>query len=454
MRVTWVQPEDLVRHELWQSQQEGRDVGSIRERWAQEGTAAGPPYAGASPQVADAQQRALAEELLLELDALPDVTAGTEPSEWPDIAASIAGQVRAPGDATAYGPALGDRLHGAWLGRAVGCVLGKPVEKVPRAGIEAILRSTGRWPLDRYFTAVGLDPEVARLWPWNKASRPTSLEENIDGTPEDDDINYTLMALRLVEQHGAGFGPDDVARSWLLDLPAGRAFTAERVAYRNLLEGISPPLTARLRNPFREWIGAQIRTDLYGWVNPGNPLRAADWAWRDAAVSHTRNGLYGAMFVAAMASEAVISSDIGTVLDVGASVVPNGSRLAGAIRLGRHLATRTREPTEAYAVLEAEFEGMHWVHALNNTALVAYALAAGQGDFDRSICLTVMGGWDTDSNGATVGAVVGALGGTAAISRRWSDPLRNRVSTSIPGCDGQSFDDIAARTLAVAARVR
>jgi ADP-ribosylglycohydrolase len=454
MRVTWVQPEDLVRHELWQSQQEGRDVGSIRERWAQEGTAAEPPYAGASPQVADAQQRALAEELLLELDALPDVTAGTEPSEWADIAASIAGQVRAPGDATAYGPALGDRLHGAWLGRAVGCVLGKPVEKVPRAGIEAILRSTGRWPLDRYFTAVGLDPEVARLWPWNKASRPTSLEENIDGTPEDDDINYTLMALRLVEQHGAGFGPDDVARSWLLDLPAGRAFTAERVAYRNLLEGISPPLTARLRNPFREWIGAQIRTDLYGWVNPGNPLRAADWAWRDAAVSHTRNGLYGAMFVAAMASEAVISSDIGTVLDVGASVVPNGSRLAGAIRLGRHLATRTREPTEAYAVLEAEFEGMHWVHALNNTALVAYALAAGQGDFDRSICLTVMGGWDTDSNGATVGAVVGALGGTAAISRRWSDPLRNRVSTSIPGCDGQSFDDIAARTLAVAARVR
>jgi len=454
MRVTWVQPEDLVRHELWQSQQEGRDVGSIRERWAQEGTAAEPPYAGASPQVADAQQRALAEELLLELDALPDVTAGTEPSEWADIAASIAGQVRAPGDATAYGPALGDRLHGAWLGRAVGCVLGTPVEKVPRAGIEAILRSTGRWPLDRYFTAVGLDPEVARLWPWNKASRPTSLEENIDGTPEDDDINYTLMALRLVEQHGAGFGPDDVARSWLLDLPAGRAFTAERVAYRNLLEGISPPLTARLRNPFREWIGAQIRTDLYGWVNPGNPLRAADWAWRDAAVSHTRNGLYGAMFVAAMASEAVISSDIGTVLDVGASVVPNGSRLAGAIRLGRHLATRTREPTEAYAVLEAEFEGMHWVHALNNTALVAYALAAGQGDFDRSICLTVMGGWDTDSNGATVGAVVGALGGTAAISRRWSDPLRNRVSTSIPGCDGQSFDDIAARTLAVAARVR
>ena len=69
-------------------------------------------------------------------------------------------------------------------------------------------------------------------------------------------------------------------------------------------------------------------------------------------------------------------------------------------------------------MLEAEFAGMHWVHALNNTALVAYALEAGGGDFDRSICLTVMGGWDTDSNGATVGAVAGALGGTGRDRRR------------------------------------
>ncbi len=57
---------------------------------------------------------------------------------------------------------------------------------------------------------------------------------------------------------------------------------------------------------------------------------------------------------------------------------------------------------------------MHWVHAVNNTALLTYALAAAGGDFDRSICLAVMGGWDTDSNGATAGAVAGALGGTDA----------------------------------------
>ena len=160
------------------------------------------------------------------------------------------------------------------------------------------------------------------------------------------------------------------------------------------------------------------------------------------------------MFVAAMASAAIRGGDIGTVLDVGTSVVPPESRMARAIALGRALGRRGGEPTEAYAALEAEFAGMHWVHSLNNTALVAYALEAGGGDFDRSICLTVMGGWDTDSNGATVGAVTGALAGADGIARRWTEPLRGRLVTSIPDAGDLTFDALTERTLAVADSVR
>lgn len=454
--VTWVQPQDLVRHELWQAAQEGRAVEAIRDRWQQAGGRTDLPRGGVSEQIADPALRALAEQLIIELDALPDPTAKTEPSAWGEIRDRLPEPRTAAGasDKTAGAMPTTDRMLGAWLGRAVGCVLGKPVEKIPRAGIEEILRSTGRWPLRRWFTASGLDPEVAQRWPWNRASRGTSLEENIDGTPEDDDLNYTLMALRVLEQHGADFTAGDVATGWLLDLPAGRAFTAERIAYRNLLTGLEPPATATTGNPFREWIGAQIRTDLYGWVNPGDPVRAAEWAWRDASVSHTRNGLYGAMFVAGMASTAVLGADVEEVLDAGASVVPPESRTATAISTGRRLAAQERTPVEAYTALEEQYAGLHWVHALNNTALVAYALAAGRGDFDASICTVVAGGWDTDSNGATVGAVAGALSGAAALDPYWTTPLRNRLSSSVPGCDGASFDAVTARTLAVAARVR
>jgi ADP-ribosylglycohydrolase len=450
VRVTWAQPEDLLRHELLQSADEGRAVADVERRWVAAGGVTREFPGGATLEPASPAQVALARELLDEMDAMPSPTEADEPSDWRDIRAALGDRV-APRIPAPAPDVLRNRVHGAWLGRAVGCVLGKPVEKIPRAGIEEILRSLGRWPLDRWFTAVGLDPEVAARWPWNTKSRLTSLEENIDGTPEDDDLNYTLLAMKILEENGAGFTSDDVAQVWLLDLPAGRTFTAERVAYRNLLDGYLPPQTARVRNPFREWIGAQIRTDLYGWVNPGDVLRAAEWAWRDAAVSHTRNGLYGAMYAAALGAYAVVADSVEEVLDAATSVVPPASRLARAITLGRGLAGL--EPTTAYARLEAEFADLHWVHTLNNAALLTYGLAAGRGDFDRTICLTVMGGWDTDSCGATAGAVAGALGGTAAIGQRWSGPLQNRLSTSIPGFDGLSFDAVTDRTLAVHDRV-
>ena len=53
--------------------------------------------------------------------------------------------------------------------------------------------------------------------------------------PEDDDLNFAMLALAMVERHGDKLATADVAQAWLDNLPAGRVFTAERVAYRNLL---------------------------------------------------------------------------------------------------------------------------------------------------------------------------------------------------------------------------
>jgi ADP-ribosylglycohydrolase len=429
LRVTWVQPEDLVGHELRQAREEGKDVDSIEARWFAAGGQPAPGR-GASQESSPTALVAFAGELLDELDALPRPLAVDEPDE-PELASL-----------PAVKPDLG-RIRGAWLGRAAGCVLGKPVENIARDGIRAIAQGTGNWPVSGWFTAEGLDPAVSERYPWNKASRPTSLAENIHGIPEDDDLNFTMLAVVLLERAGRDFDALDVAKAWLDYLPPGRIFTAERVAMRNLLEGVLPPATATRHNPFREWIGARLRVDAFGWAAGGDPAQAARMAWEDARLSHTANGVYAAMFMAAAHAASLWASSPSECAEVGLSVVPARSRLAEALRFARELDGEWEERVDA---LYERYGHYHWVHAINNTALVAAALYTFD-DFSPAICGVVQGGWDTDTNGAAVGSIFGAL---RPIEERWSAPLEGRFASSLPGFDGVTLDELVARTLTVA----
>ncbi|WP_326752138.1 ADP-ribosylglycohydrolase family protein [Streptomyces hirsutus] len=471
LRLTWVQPEDLIGHELRQAAQDGRSataVAAVAARWRAAGGSEAPPRAGASPQPASRYLRLLAGDLLDELADLPSGLADDEPTDlgaikslcpnWP----SPVGAAPPAPDRAEAGPPEDDcpeacRLEAAWLGRAVGCLLGKPVEKLPLDGIRRLARATGNWPLNGYFTALGVPGELAARYPWNRRSATTSLAENIDGMPEDDDLDYPLLNLLLLQRYGKDFTTADVARLWLDELPAGRAFTAERVAYRNLLDGVEPPRTARHRNPFREWIGALIRADVHGWTNPGDPAGAAEQAHRDATLTHTAGGVHAAMFGAAVIATAAGTGagtgtggdrpDVHACLRAGLTVVPPRSRLARAVREAVRLAHEHHDFAAVVDRLHALHAGTHWVHAVPNTALIAAALTHADGDFSGAVCRAVSGGWDTDSNGATVGGVTALLAGSpAALPERWTAPLKNRLATSVGDFNGVGFDTLARLT--------
>ncbi|MFF8033908.1 MULTISPECIES: ADP-ribosylglycohydrolase family protein [unclassified Streptomyces] len=466
LRLTWVQPEDLIGHELRQAAQDGREPSAIAARWRAAGGPEAPLTAGASARPASRYLRLLATDLLDELADLPSRLADDEPTDLPRIRAlcphwplSAGGRARpgAPTDGTPRAPGRTPRpravsparLEAAWLGRAVGCLLGKPVEKLPLDGIRRLARATGNWPLTTYFTARGVPAGLLARHPWNRRSASTSLAENIDGMPEDDDLDHALLALLVLQRHGRGFTTTDVARVWLDELPAGRTFTAERIAYRNLLGGLEPPLTARHHNPFREWIGALIRADVHGWTNPGDPAAAAAQAHRDATLTHTANGVYAAMFTAAViATAATGAHDVHACLRTGLTVVPPRSRLARAVRQAVELAGRHADFDTVVDLLhDTHATTHHWVHAVPNTALIAAALTHADGDFTGSVCRAVSGGWDTDSNGATAGSVAALLAGSPrALPERWTAPLKNRLATSVGGFHGTGFDTLARLT--------
>ncbi|MFE2880544.1 ADP-ribosylglycohydrolase family protein [Streptomyces roseus] len=496
MRLTWAQPEDLVGHELRQAAEDGRDAGPAARAWAAAGGHPAPSRAGASPAPVPPELRALALRLLDELASLPVPSAATEPASWPAITATwpvppapagpaatrprpagrpdepdpVAGAGAGAGTGagsrtgagagsrtesrtgTGFDTELCRRLEAAWVGRAVGCLLGKPVEKLPLHAIRALGRAAGNWPPGDWFTARGVPAELLAAYPWNRRSAGTSLAENIDGMPEDDDLNYPLLGLRLLQRHGKGFTTADVGRLWLDELPAGRTFTAERLAYRNLLQGLEPPATATHHNPFREWIGALIRADVHGWTHPGDPAAAAAQAYRDAALTHTGNGLYAALFTAAAIAEAAGGrADVHTALRAGLAVVPPRSRLAEAVRHAVAAAGLHADFDRVVDELHARYGHYHWVHAVPNTALIAAALTHADGDFTRSVCRAVSGGWDTDSNGATAGSLA-ALVDPDGVPHRWSAPLGNRLATTVPGFDGIGFDTLAQLTAQEAAR--
>ncbi|MFB8353697.1 ADP-ribosylglycohydrolase family protein [Streptomyces niveus] len=538
LRVTWVQPEDLLGHELRQASEDGRDATAQAATWHASGGAPSPTRAGASSPPPPPALRALALTLLDELAKLPQPLADREPTllpaitqacgdTWPKLqhspdndtppttsrgsgtpeppgpdhhpsaarptgnpthapeppgpdnhpppttaprsaphapeGATTPPPPRASADASrgSGGPppvsgrgGAGERTplrthqsHAAWLGRAVGCLLGKPVEKLELPAIRALARATGNWPLNTWFTARGVPADLAAAHPWNRRSAGSSLAENIDGMPEDDDLNYPLLNVLLIQRYGRDFRTSDVARLWLDQLPAGRTFTAERVAYRNLLSGIEPPDTARHHNPFREWIGAAIRADVHGWTHPGDPASAAAQAYRDATLTHTANGVYSAMFVAGTIAAAGGGADVHASLRAGLSVVPPLSRLAQAVRQAIRLARAHTDFDTVVDRLHDAHGHYHWVHAVPNAALLAAALTHADGDFTGSICHAVSGGWDTDSNGATAGSVAGLLAGHPdRLPERWTAPLKNRLATSVVGFDGIGFDELARLT--------
>lgn len=370
-----------------------------------------------------------------------------EPSGLEEILAALGDDVelRLPGDEV-----LADRVHAAWLGRCVGCNLGKPVEGDgwDREKLRRYLEQAHSYPITDYLPVLDPAPEGMVLDDsWEVATRG-----RVNGMARDDDTDYTILGLHLLEEHGFGFTTAQVGALWLQHLPFEQTYTAERVAYRNLVRGIAPPYTATYRNPYREWIGAQIRADIFGYVCPGQPRRAATLAYRDAALSHTANGIYGEMWAAALIAASFAVSTAREALDIAMTVVPAASRLAEALRTVRAAFDSGLSWDETIGQVERDFSGYHWIHTVNNAAVVAAALLWGEGDFGRTVGLAVEAGVDTDSDGATAGSVFGALHGTTALPGHWVNPLHDTIRSAVAGFDNARISDLARRTVALAGR--
>lgn len=407
-----------------QALSEGKDVEDMREI-----------VAAVCHHKQDENKEALADVLYKMMHTSPRIAdyAYNEPDDMESIRLLRVERVSVGGEKLPDESVIYKKLKGAWLGRVCGCMLGQPIECIGIDDLDMLLKATDNYPLHRYIThADVMDPIAEKIsFPLRTRTYADMLE---NGFPGDDDTNYTFMASYILEKYGRDFTSQNVCEAWLRTQTIECFATAEKVAYRNIVAQYSVPDTAIYKNPFREWIGAQIRGDYFGYINPGDPEAAAEMAWRDARISHVKNGIYGEMFIAAMNAAAMVCNDMETVILCGMSQIPSTSRLYERLQGVLDFYHSGRDWDAFFKDFRTRYD--EWdkhdaVHTISNAELVAAALLWGGCDYSKTICLAVQCGFDTDCNGATAGSIVGMMVGCDGIDRKWTGPIRGLANTSV-----------------------
>lgn len=416
--------------------EEGADVAQYKELFE------------AADKMPDGKCKKRLSDILFDIAKTAGVAEGyryVEPSELGEIKALSDGSVRTKSEKN--DAKLKEKIEGAWMGRICGCLLGKPVECRKTYELHPLLKQSDNFPLHRYILSTDLTDELIEKFGYK---RDWCWADKVECAPSDDDTNYIVIAQLLIERYGRDFTPCDVAKQWVESQSKSAYCTAERIAYLNFMKGYCPPESATHKNVFREWIGAQIRGDYFGYINPGNPEAAAEMAWRDASVSHTKNGIYGEMFISAMIAEAAVCDDITKIIKTGLSHIPRTSRLYESITDVLEWHKSGMSCDECFAEIHElydENDSHDWTHTISNAMIVCIALLYGEGDYGKSICLAVQTGFDTDCNGATVGSILGMRNGIGGIDEEWKKPVAGKLDTSVFGVNRIKIKDAAEKTL-------
>jgi ADP-ribosylglycohydrolase len=368
-----------------------------------------------------------------------------EPSELEEILAQSDIE-KLPEDK--YSEIDADYFRGAWLGRCIGCALGQPVEGWQSEMIIEWYKNAGKYPI-KYFV-----PTVSG----ENRNEGLATDEKLCGMPLDDDTRFTVIFYLLLKSKGYDFDSWDIGSHWAWNLPFRFVCTAETQAYlnyinvdtftpwyrpENALELLKKEKVNTYLNPYREWIGAQIRCDAFAYAAAGMPRLAARLAHTDAYFSHVKNGIYGEMFFAALIASAFAEKDVGKCLENALAVIPKRSRFYEDAVWAIELAESDICRDELIKALIERGKKYSWVHTINNATFCIAAIVRYKNDFREAVAFAVECGADTDCNGATVGSFMGALLGEKGVPEDLKNGMQDRFSVGV-----SPYDDYSIRAFA------
>jgi ADP-ribosylglycohydrolase len=278
-----------------------------------------------------------------------------------------------------------EKVLGCWRGKAVGGTLGQSFE-----GLEGPIVADFYYPIP-----VGMVPN-----------------DDLDVQVVYADVISKLAVPRVDRYVIADAWRDHLRFPW----------NEYGVGKRNLAEGILPPHTGRFDNWFSAGEGAVIRTELWACLAPGEPRRAAAYAYEDACFDHAEDGVWAAVFMAALQSLAFVESDVDVLLDRASELIPMTSKVRQVVHDTRVWVAEDRPWQEVLRLIIGKYGNSDFTDTRTNTGFVVLGWLASGGDFEKAILITNGCGGDTDSSTASLGALL-AIIDPDCIPARWLEPI-------------------------------
>ncbi len=349
-----------------------------------------------------------------------------------------------------------NKVLGSWIGRVVGDFIGIPVELKSYEDIKSIYGKITNYP------------------------------EAIDLDHVNDDEMYEIIALIALEKYGVDITAKEIAHEWVNLLNReDYVFTAEKIALNNLKAKIQPPQSGILNNFYFDFIGAQMRADIWGLITPGCPNLAKKYAEIDGSISHAGVGVEGEVYIAVIISQSFFENDIRKNIEMALQYLPSEKESLYSQMVIKAINIYDQNPNDFRAARKYLIKNV-WikemvekvlnassvfpierrillntrlgaVHVLPNIGIIILALLYGALDkhdpFGKSICIAAMMGYDTDCNCGNIGAIIGAQLGADKIPSKWKDPLQDTFSTYVKGYETWNISELSRRIANVGVKI-
>ena len=377
-----------------------------------------------------------------------------------------------------------NQLYGFWLGQCIANWTGLVTEMDKIGNIGEI--KTGAF----YTRENWGEPDQPSIW---GQGIPSDLSPTIDfvlrdtneiwGADDDTDIEYMYQQLLLTNETSI-LTPQQIRNGWLKHIKQEEEnflWVSNQKAFDLMNQGVLPPETGSPKNNEHfEMIDAQLTTEIFGLFSPTRPDVAMKMAHLPIQTIAREEAEYIAQFYVSMHSLASItdpnkslSQRLYWMANQSKKVFPDGSYAAHMFNYAEQLYEsgipweQARDSIyiryqvnqkDGYDITSKKLYCNGCFAAGINFAASLVSLFYGEGDFQKTIKIGTLTGWDSDNPTATWGGLIGFMIGKDGIEKTFNRKFSNqfnihRTRKNFPNNGIDSFENMAKKGVTITDRV-